>query len=556
MVTDTDMKNSQFLDHRLSAALLLLLSTASLAQTTTGASSERSTSSTTASNSTTAGNASLSTGADKDEARLQPAWLIKPRISLTETFTDNVNIGLGSNSGNKQSDQITQITPGVRIEAKTLRLKGYFDYSVSQNYYLQHSDYGRTQNALNTFSTLEAIDSWLFIDVSGMIAQQSISAFGPQSTSTTSINNNSTETSTYRVSPYIRGRIGGAAEYLLRYDASTTRAENTSAANVDLSQWTGQLRGSTPFQKLKWTVDGNQQSTEYSNGRKTDADLFRAIGTYSVLPDFRVSLSSGRESNNYASAEQESHNTHGVGFDWTPTERTKLSMFKEKRFFGDGHNISFSHRFPLSSISYTDTKDVSVLPNQFATVNAETLYSDFYNLFYSNPGFRPDIKDPVLRDAFIRNMLSGLNQYNIGFLSSRATLQRRQQLSLALIGTRNTLTLLANRNESQSLLAAADINIHDDLSNNSLIQQRGLSLNLTHNLSEVSTLNALVSRQESVGSGGTNDLKTTTTFYQVGVATKLGAKTSGALNARRSVSTGNTSPYSENAIVGSINFVY
>ncbi|WP_200383701.1 TIGR03016 family PEP-CTERM system-associated outer membrane protein [Rhodocyclus tenuis] len=543
------MKNRRSTAPLFPAALLLLLSAASFAQSTSGV-----TGGTTA-NPTAASSASLIADAVSDGSRLQPAWLIKPRISLTETLTDNVNIGLGANGSQKQSDQITQIAPGIRIEAKTARLKGYFDYTANQSYYLQHSDYGRTQNALNTFSTLEAIDNWLFVDVSGMIAQQSISAFGPQSTSTTSINSNSTETSTYRVSPYIRGQIGGAAEYQLRYNASTTRADTALASNVDLSQWTGQLRGSTPFQKLKWTVDGNQQSTEYSSGRKTDADLLRAIGTYSVLPDFRVSLSGGREANNYASAEQESHNTHGFGFDWTPTERTKLSMFKEKRFFGDGHNFSFSHRFPLSSISYTDTKDVSVLPNQFSTVNAETLYSDFYNRFYEDPNFRPDIKGPQ-RDAFVRNMLAGLNQYNIGFLSSRATLQRRQQLALALTGTRNTLTLLANRSESQSLLAAADINIHDDLSNNSLIQQRGLSLNLSHRLSEVSTLNALVSRQESIGSGGTTDLKTTTTLYQLGFSTKLGAKTTGVVNARRSVSVSNTSPYSENAVIGSVNFVY
>jgi len=537
----TEMKNSRHLVVAATASVLVLLSSATLAQTMTGATPA-----------IAAGTGpSLLANTNQDGASQQPAWLIKPRASLTETFTDNVNVG---SSAGKQSDQITELAPGIRIEAKTARLKSYFDYTVRQQYYAQNSDYNRTQNSLNTFSTLEAVEKWLFVDVSGTIAQQAISAFGPQSTSTTSINSNSTETSTYRVSPYIRGQIGGAAEYLLRYNASTTRSDSAIASNVDISQWTGQLRGSTPFQTLKWTVDGNQQSTEYSTGRKTEADLVRAIGTYVIQPDFRVSLSAGREANNYASLEQESRNTRGFGFDWTPTDRTKVSLFKEKRFFGDGHNFSFSHRFPLSSITYTDTKDVSVLPNQFATVNAEALYSDFYNLFYS--AYADRIPDPVLRDAFVRNMLAGLNQYNIGFLSSRATLQRRQQLALALTGTRNTLTLMANRSESQSFLAAAEINTHDDLSNNSLIQQRGLSLNLSHRLSEISTLNALVSRQESIGSGGTTDLKTTTTLYQLGFSTRLGAKTTGAINARRSVSAGNTNPYSENAVVGSINFIY
>lgn len=484
---------------------------------------------------------------DKLQMTQQPSWIIKPRISLTETWTDNANLNLGNSS--KQSDLITEVAPGINIQARTARLKGYLDYSLRGQQYAQNTNSARTQNSLNAFGTLEAIDNWLFLDFSGVIAQQSVSAFGPQSPSNTSVNSNSTETSTYRLSPYVRGQVGGIAEYLLRYNVSTTRSDSSTASGIDISQFSGQLKGSTPFQRLKWTIDGNQQTTDYSTGRTTDAETYRGMLTYSLFPEFRVSASGGWESNNYASAEQEGRTTHGYGFDWNPTERTQLSVFKERRFFGDGHNISFSHRFPMSSIQFTDARDVTVLPDQFGVVGRGRLY-DFYSQFVST------IADPTLR-ANMLNALIAANPFNIpgasSFISSQASVQRRQQLSYVLYGARNSITLMANRSESQSLLATSIGN--DDFSKSTTIRQSGLSVNFAHRLSEISNLNLLLSRQESTGGVGSS-LKATTTMYQVNISTKLGAKTTGSLSIRRTEFDNSTTPYTENALIGVITYIY
>ncbi|UCV01921.1 TIGR03016 family PEP-CTERM system-associated outer membrane protein [Dechloromonas denitrificans] len=495
-------------------------------------------------------NTSLSApGVDGSPATEGRAWTITPRVALTETLTDNVNINRTGNG--KQSDLISELAPGIRIESRTARLKGYFDYSLHGQFYAQ-TDYSRTQNALNTFGTFEAVDNWLFLDFSGIIAQQSISAFGAQSPSSGSINNNSTETASYRLSPYIRGQLGGTVDYSLRHNLSTTQSDSANANDIDISQWVGQLRGNTSFQSLSWTIDGSQQTTEYSRGGKTEAETLRGFFTYSLLPQFRVSLSAGRESNNYASLDQESTNTRGYGFDWNPTERTQISAFKEKRFFGDGHNLRFNHRFPMSSISFTDTRDVSVLPNQFSTVGLGNVYDLYFEQFASL------IPDPVTRAKFVNTLLAqtGMNpntQVTGGFLSSRATVQRSQQLALALFGVRNSITLLVNRNENQSMLASNTLS--DDFSHSNVVRQRGLSLNFSHRLSEISNLNILASRQESTGSGAATT-KATTTTYQVNVSTKLGAKTTGSMSARRSEFDSTANPYTENALIGTVSFIY
>ena len=552
MGTDMDtvmaMKNKSQINGPKLGILLILASSSALAQQ--GIPGSANTGNAAGLPSTSARDSLATPDASADRETATRNWTIKPRVSLTETYTDNANVN--RNAGGKQSDLITEIAPGINIVARTARLKAYLDYSLREQLYAKESGYNRSQNALNSFGTFEAVDKWLFLDFSGVIAQQTISAFGTQSPGNTSINNNVTETSTFRLSPYIRGQFGDIAEYSLRYNLSTTRSDRSNVSDIDVSQWTGQVVGGTSFESLKWTVDGNQQTTDYSLGRKTDAELLRAILTYAVFPQFRVSLSGGWESNNYASLNQETNTTHGYGFDWTPTERTKISAFKEKRFFGDGHNINLSHRFPQSSIQFSDTRDVSVLPNQFATVGLGSVYDLYFQQFETL------IPDPVARANFVNALLAqnGISpnaQVTSGFTTSQATIRRNQRLSLVLFGARNSITLLANRSESQGVLTSQSG--LDAISQSNVVKQQGFGLNLTHRLSEISNLNMLLSRQESLGSGA-NTIKTTTTLYQLNVSTKLGSKTTGSLSLRRTEFDSTLNPYTENALLGTVSFVY
>ena len=561
MATDMEMKIKGSIYRPASGAILACLSTVAFAQSSmagapsTGGGSGFSTTSVVGA---TSGAGTPPATGTADAGNQGREWSIKPRVTLTETLSDNVNVNRGNNG--KQSDLITEVSPGIRVEAKTAKLKAYLDYTLRGQFYAKESDNNRSQNSLNTFGTLEAIDKWFFVDFSGVIAQQTISAFGAQSASATTINNNSTETATYRISPYIRGQMGGLVDYLLRYNLSTTRSDASIVSDTNISEWVGQLRGSTPFQSLKWTIDASQQSTDYSQGRDTEAERIRAMLTYSVLPQLRFSLSGGQEKNNYASLNQETNSTNGYGFDWNPTERTQISGFKERRFFGDGHNFSFSHRLPRSSIRISDTRDVSVLPNQYTSTGLGTVY-DLYYQIYSN--IEPYASmDPAVKDAAVANAVntmlaqSGVSpntQVTSSFLSSRATVQRRQDLTLATFGARNSITFLANRSESQGVLASQS-NI-DAISQNTTIKQQGFGINLSHRLSEISNLNFLGSRQESTGTGA-NTLKTTTTLYQVNLTTKLGTKTTGSLSARRSEFDSSTNPYTENALIGTVSFIY
>lgn len=495
----------------------------------------------------TSQNSGVPASESKEAGPLARAWSIKPRIGLTETLTDNAAINRAQ--GNREGDLITQLSPGIRIEGQSARLKAYLDYTLNAQMYAK-SDHSRTQNSLNSFATLEAVDNWVFVDANARIAQQSISAFGAQSPGTGTVNANSTETRTFGLTPSMRGQLGGVVDYSLRYNQSTTRSDANRVANIDVSEWAGQLKGSTPFRNLQWSADASTQNVNYSTGRQTDASRFTGQLTYAITPQFRILGSGGREENNYASMDQQGKTTHGYGFEWNPTERTQVSAFKERRFFGDGHNISLSHRFPMSSIRFTDTRDVSVLPNQFASQGYGSLY-DVIAAQYA--GLPEPARTAAIQSFFLTHPTLAPNaQVTSSFLASRATIQRRQQLALVFLGARNSITFLVNRNLSQSTLAAATTT--DDFSRASEIRQEGFIINYSHQISSLSTLNALLSRQESTGIGS-NSLRTSTNQYQLNLATKLGTKTTGSLSLRHTESDGTVS-FKENALIGTVIYTY
>ena len=503
---------------------------------------------------------SINAGASDPSGQPVRAIDIKPRIRLTETWSDNVAISGGKNG--KESGLITELAPGIRVDAKSARLKAYFDYSLVGQFYSTSSVQNRTQNALNSFGTLEAVSNWLFLDFSGVIAQQAISAFGAQSPSNANLNSNSSETSTYRLSPYIRGQLSGAVDYSLRYNWSTTQSNISTASDIELSEWAGQLRGSTPFQNLKWSADATQQTADYSRGRTTEAERMYATATYTIVPQLRVSFSGGRESNNYASQNMEAHPTHGYGFDWTPSERTQISAFKERRFFGNGHRYSINQRFPLSSIRYSDTKDVSVLPNQFTSVGLGTIFDLFRQIcnqqlssLYTDPIQLDQASNACANNLLIQSGASPNTQVTSSFLTSRATIQRTQQLALAIQGSRNTLTLMLNRTENRSILASTAVSDDPLLNNTSNIRQRGASINLSHQLSPLSSINLTAARQQSTGLGN-SALKAKTSTYQANLTSKIGAYTTGGVTFRRTESDNIGSPYTENALIGTISVLF
>lgn len=470
-------------------------------------------------------------------------WEMQPSVSLSETISDNASL----QSGDSKNEAITELSPGIRLRGTGDRLSVNLDYRLQRHIYARESEKNKTRHALGANASLEAIENWLFVDANATISQQDISAFGGSPLGDNSSNPNRTETANYRLSPYVRGQLGGWAAYQLKYTQSLTKADSAQVADIDNGTWSAGLSGLPAPSGLGWGLDGNGQTIEYENGRRSRSESARLLLSYQFDPQFKLAVFAGKERNNHASPQMQSNDTPGASLEWSPSSRTQITASWQRRFFGDGSSFSFSHRSALTAWRLSSSKDISVVPNQFGEVTLGSFFDLYFNLFASQE------PDPIKRAVLVRNflLLNGIppnGTVSAGFLASRISVQRQHQGSVAILGANNSLTLSASQSDSRGLLAAS--NLSDDFDSVDQVRQQSLSLNWAHRFSPLSSLSLMLVRQRSQGSGATS-LETTTDGLNLLFSTQLSPFTRASLGFRRSVVEG-ASDYAENALTGTV----
>jgi len=489
------------------------------------------------------GGATAQTQADAEAATKRSVTVVT-RVSATETLTNNVSLS----STSPQSEQITELSPGIRINIERPRLKTYFDYALTEVVYAQGSAPRQTQNALNTFGTLEAVDNWAFVDFSGSISQQAVSAFGTPSIDNTSINPNRAEVSTYRVSPYVRGRLGDVADYEARHTRAVTQTDAAAASGLTMVDSVLKIASQPSVSKLGWLADLGQQSASYSITRPAEATHFNLGATYAISSQVKVYAIAGREANNYISVDKQSYATNSLGLDWVPSDRTKLSALFGHRSFGDFHSLSFEHRSARTVWKFTDFKDISSDLSPNGNVGPGLTYDLLFSQFAT---LEPDpIARAQLVNAYLQaNGISPTAQAISGFFTTALSLQRRQDLSFALLGVRDSIIFIASRSESSRLdTLSAGI---DDLSNLATVRQLGFNLNYAHRLTPDYSLGVLLSQQKNSSATGIEESRLRS--LNVNLTGKVGRQSSANVGARRVVSDSISGPYVETALIGNLN---
>lgn len=473
-----------------------------------------------------------------------PKLSVVPRLSISERYTNNVAL---SSTGQK-SEFITKISPGISIRSNAGRLKGNFDYSLSELIYAQGTSARQTQNALNSVLNLEAVDGFAFVDFSGSISQQSISALGKPSTDGSSLNGNSTETSVFRLSPYLRGNLAGIADYEVRYGWTSSQSGAASVSDIRTTDASARLSGSARGGPMGWSAGWSSQDVKYSLGRAVQSDRLNGALSYAFTPQLSGSLLVSRESNNYTSAAKQSYGSAGLGLNWRLSNRTTVAAQIENRSFGQSHNISIAHRTPRTAWRFSDVRDVANSPAQSGVTSlgslSDLLFSQFTSL-ESDPIKRGELVNRFIQD----NGLTADAQVISNFLASTVSLQRRQEASFALLGVRDTITFVMSRGNNRSL--GTFVTAFDDLSNNTVVHQSGFSVLYAHRLTPDASMNIVASHQSNSGSAGAGG--TSLRAVDVSLSSRLGRRMSASIGARRVFFDSATNPYTETAVTGNLN---
>lgn len=465
-------------------------------------------------------------------------WTITPTFSVQALYSDNIGL---SESG-ADSDWMIALAPGLALDGRTRRLKSHLDYQIRQVSYLDNDQANDTQNVLNTFNTLELVDDRLFLDVTGKIGQQSVSAFGATPGRAFNLDGNRAETSMLQVSPYLKGRFLDRITYDLRYRHSLTRVEGDTGADFTGDQWDARIGSAIPGTRMSWSLAYDASRYEYSRQDNRKQDALTGLLTIRATPRLNVSLGLVRDSNDFENRGASENTGLALGVEWRPSARTSLTASWGERGYGSAYDLSLNHRFPLTEVRYTLARGVSALPANLTYIG----YGGLFDLLYAN--LATSVPDQDQRAAQVTKLLAdyGLDpgSTEVGdFLRNQVTLNTRHSLQWVKRGVRNVLTVNIDRNESSGL-TEFDLPI-DPVSGSRRVEQTGISVSLSHKLSARSNLSGAMTYRKVDGDGGRDSRETS---YNVSYHTLLGQHATVSASLSRRENKGDQA-FDENALM-------
>lgn len=270
-------------------------------------------------------------------------WRFEQFLVTRQTFTDNVDL---EPSDEKESALISEIGPGVRLDADLARVQAALNGSVVyRRESLSSSDNDIRVDARGV-GTVEWLRDLFLTDFAASVSQQSLDSGRGTSASAASDANRET-VQTYRVSPYLVRRLGRTASLEARYAGTVTligggdggddRFGGDETSDSIEHAVTLQASSGPVFGRYGWSLIGRATELDFDetgeNGDVTfddnNNDLSRREvilrNQYALFRDFALigdvgyqKLDSDDETDSFESP------LWRAGFRWTPSEATEL----------------------------------------------------------------------------------------------------------------------------------------------------------------------------------------------------------------------------------------
>ena len=375
-------------------------------------------------------------------------------------------------------------------------MNGSIDYSLAFLSYARHSGKNTLQNGLQADIDADLIQNRLKLASSASISRTAVSAFGVQPGILDDANSNTVEVRSLRVAPTLVGPIGNALRYTIGVDLSVADASGGSVGDATGSSIQLRLEPSRSS-VLGWSLDASHVTTEYKVGRSSTSTRLGAGLRYAIAEmDLQFSAAGGAERTNLESASGRGTSNWSVGANWTPSRVTRVSADFSKRFFGHSHTLGIEYRTPRTLWQVRSSRTLSGGGSGGSNVRGA-----IYDLLFAQlAALQPD---PLLRQALVLQTLEdrGIDpkqDVSVGFLQSAVSVQESLVLSAAWTSPRNTATVSMSKGKSRRVDSVASV--ADDLSGGNRVLASGLSINLSHRLTPLSSSSLVFSQQRSNGS--------------------------------------------------------
>jgi uncharacterized protein (PEP-CTERM system associated) len=427
---------------------------------------------------TTTGAVSLLVGA--------PAWAERVDVepSASARFTASDNAGLGTSTPGR--DFISDVTAGLRVRAEGAQLSLVGTVSVEGIDYARHTQANEFIPNVDLTGRWAAVERFLFVEAAARTTQTNINPYGPTLTSTTTANN--TTITQYRLSPYIESQPSSNLHFRARSDNVQTKDYGLASASINaidaafFSFNTISLeRDPVPF---GWRFEGQSSYTRYQGEfLPVETDIVRAIVNVAATDTARVGLRFGYERDNFLS-DQGWQPIYGGQASWRPSDRTFFDFEAERRFFGNGMHLLFTHRMPWLSWDFRASRDLDTTPSSIftlpATNNVSALLDSILITRFPNPVDRAT----QVQNIISRQGLPPATSIATAILGPRLSVTENASLGLTYLGVRHTLALTAFATKTQDALDTGQFATNSAATNN---LQYGSTLAYTLRLTPTAT---------------------------------------------------------------------
>lgn len=338
-------------------------------------------------------------------AALAGEWTYTPRLSASAMYSDNVLL----TAQNPQSDVVFQVRPGFSVRGQGARLQGALDVNLDRRETLNGRGNESNNRQWQAQGDAEIWEDLFFFNARSIATQVNVdNRLRVTDDNRLGGGTNSTNVTTYSLSPYLRHRFAGYADAELRPTYTSVSNEQDSNvgggqafANSDSRVLAFRLVSGTHFAKAPWNFSVDRSRVEFDTGASNTFQRMQFNVGYQYSRKWLFDVTVGRERNEFASSRSTDGSILTVGFDWTPNDRTNVDVSWGERFFGRtaSANVSYRKRFTRFNLNYSDQ---ILTTNQLFSQFNPTRAGDFNSFatqdpaLFNNVGVRTDT--PTLND--------------------------------------------------------------------------------------------------------------------------------------------------------------
>lgn len=486
-------------------------------------------------------------------------WRVVPALTLTERYTDNF---YQESNDLKRSQFISELTPSVSLVKTGPRLvlngTAYWRHFAYRDDDLRDTLDHSFEYAVSGRGTLA--EDFLYVDASASAKPNTISAFGPRVEDAPYLAANQAKVKTWRISPYLEQRYGRTATLALRYARDRveggrgTRGFGTSVGD----SVSASLASGPAFGTIGWGLTHLRQDLDDSYAGETSSELTTANLRYALNARFALTATVGYDSYQFEGlGDDTSGRNWSFGFDWTPSQRTRMSASLGHHFYGQTGSFSLLHRSRRTSWNVAYNDGVTTAREQFllpSTIDTSALLERLFASSISDPVVRQQAVAAYIRDNGLPSSLSE----DVNFLSNRYFRSKVLEGSMAFRMARTSAVLTLSGSErvalssqqSDSVLLGTQVG-----SRNDNVRQYGVNATANYRLSTRTSAIAAAGwgRSRSL----TTDIVDNRRDFRIGLTHQLGRNVRATVDLNRRFGTlgrlgRGTGPFQEHSISASL----